>query len=48
MTKPKVVILMSASGKLVCTGSKTEKEAYEAVYRLKSILEKKHHHSSLQ
>jgi len=39
MTEPKVVILMFASGKLVCTGAKTEKEVYEAVYKLKNILE---------
>jgi len=35
MTESKVVILMFASGKLVCTGAKTEKEVYEAVYKLK-------------
>ena len=40
MTKPKVVILMFASGKLVCTGAKSEREVYEAVYKLKDILEK--------
>ncbi|MCL7386315.1 MAG: TATA-box-binding protein [Thaumarchaeota archaeon] len=39
MDSPKVVILMFASGKLVCTGAKTEKEVYEAVYKLKRILE---------
>ena len=39
MSKPKVKILMFASGKLVCTGAKTEKEVYEAVYKLKNILE---------
>ena len=39
MQEPKVVILMFASGKLVCTGAKTEKEVYEAVYKLKNILE---------
>lgn len=39
MTDPKVVILMFASGKLVCTGAKTEKEVYDAVYKLKKILE---------
>jgi len=39
MTEPKVVILMFASGKLVCTGAKTEKEVYEAAYKLKNILE---------
>jgi TATA binding protein of transcription factor TFIID len=30
MSNPKVVILMFASGKLVCTGAKYEKEVYEA------------------
>ena len=35
----KIVILMFASGKLVCTGAKTEKEVYEAVYKLENILE---------
>jgi len=30
---------MFASGKLVCTGAKTEKEVYDAVYKLKKILE---------
>ncbi|MEM4539753.1 MAG: TATA box-binding protein, partial [Candidatus Korarchaeota archaeon] len=39
MSAPKVVILMFASGKLVCTGAKTEKEVYDAVYKLKKILE---------
>ncbi|MCD6470283.1 TATA box-binding protein, partial [Candidatus Bathyarchaeota archaeon] len=39
MMEPKVVILMFASGKLVCTGAKTEREVYEAVYKLKKILE---------
>ena len=39
MTEPKVAILMSASGKLVCTGAKNEKEVYEVVYKLKEILE---------
>lgn len=41
MGQPKVVILMFASGKLVCTGAKYEKEVYEAVYKLKEILEQK-------
>jgi len=39
MMEPKVVILMFASGKLVCTGAKTEKEVHDAVYKLKLILE---------
>lgn len=41
MQGPKVVILMFASGKLVCTGAKFEKEVYEAVNKLKGILEEK-------
>jgi transcription initiation factor TFIID TATA-box-binding protein len=41
MMEPKVVILMFASGKLVCTGAKTEKEVHDAVYKLKLILEEK-------
>lgn len=39
MMEPKVVILMFASGKLVCTGAKYEREVYEAVYKLKRVLE---------
>ena len=39
MMAPRVVILMFASGKLVYTGAKTEREVYEAVYKLKKILE---------
>ena len=39
MGSPEVVILMFASGKLVCTGAKTEREVYEASYKLKRILE---------
>jgi len=39
MNEPKVVILLFASGKLVCTGAKKEKEVYEAVNKLQGILE---------
>ena len=39
MGSPEVVILMFVSGKLVCTGAKTEREVYEASYKLKRILE---------
>jgi len=39
MIELKLLILMFASGMLVCTGAKTEKEVYEAVYKLKKILE---------
>lgn len=41
MEQPKVVILMFASGKLVCTGAKYEREVYEAVQKLREILEEK-------
>ncbi|MEM2909896.1 MAG: TATA-box-binding protein [Nitrososphaerota archaeon] len=41
MEQPKVVILMFASGKLVCTGAKYEREVYEAVQKLKEKLEEK-------
>ena len=39
MGEPKVVILLFASGKLVCTGAKHEDEVYEAVNKLQGILE---------
>ncbi|MEM0444970.1 MAG: TATA-box-binding protein [Nitrososphaerota archaeon] len=38
MSSPKVVILMFASGKLVCTGAKYEKEVYEAIKMLRNEL----------
>jgi transcription initiation factor TFIID TATA-box-binding protein len=38
MSSPKVVILMFASGKLVCTGAKYEKEVYEAIRILRNEL----------
>ena len=38
---PKTVILLFASGKLVCTGGKTEKDVYRAVNNLHSMLEEK-------
>ena len=41
MVDPKVVILIFASGKLVCTGGKTEKDVYRAVNQLHSMLEEK-------
>jgi len=40
MDEPKVVILLFASGKLVCTGAKNEEAVYEAVKRLQETLEK--------
>lgn len=39
MVEPKVVILLFASGKLVCTGAKKESEVYDAVNKLHEILE---------
>ena len=40
MDEPKVVILLFASGKLVCTGAKREEDVYDAVNRLHERLEK--------
>jgi len=40
MDEPKVVILLFASGKLVCTGAKTEQDVYDAVQKLHEGLEK--------
>ncbi len=39
MAEPKVVILLFASGKLVCTGGKKEQDTYEAVDKLHALLE---------
>ncbi len=39
MDEPKTVILLFASGKLVCTGAKKEEEVYRAVKKLHAILE---------
>ena len=41
MADPKTVILLFASGKLVCTGGKTEADVYKAVQNLQLTLEKK-------
>ncbi|MEM1525380.1 MAG: TATA-box-binding protein [Nitrososphaerales archaeon] len=41
MTDPKTVILLFASGKLVCTGAKKEVEVYKAVNNLHNLLEQK-------
>jgi len=41
MIDPKTVILIFASGKLVCTGAKTEKDVYRSVNNLHSLLEEK-------
>ncbi|MCK5627920.1 TATA-box-binding protein [Candidatus Bathyarchaeota archaeon] len=39
MSDPKVVILLFASGKLVCTGAKKEQYVYDAVEKLHILLE---------
>jgi transcription initiation factor TFIID TATA-box-binding protein len=41
MDEPKVVILLFASGKLVCTGAKKEQDVYVAVEKLHVLLEEK-------
>ena len=41
MDDPKVVILIFASGKLVCTGAKKEAEVHRAVAKLQETLEEK-------
>jgi transcription initiation factor TFIID TATA-box-binding protein len=41
MDEPKVVILLFASGKLVCTGAKREQDVYDAVSKLHKELEEK-------
>jgi transcription initiation factor TFIID TATA-box-binding protein len=39
MDEPKVVMLIFASGSLVCTGAKQEQDVYDAVHKLHVILE---------
>ena len=39
MNEPKVVILIFASGNLVCTGAKKEQDVYDAVHKLHVSLE---------
>jgi transcription initiation factor TFIID TATA-box-binding protein len=41
MLDPKTVILIFASGKLVCVGAKKETEVYRSVHNLHAILEEK-------
>ena len=41
MLDPKTVILVFASGKLVCTGAKTESDVYRSVNILHNLLEEK-------
>jgi transcription initiation factor TFIID TATA-box-binding protein len=39
MDEPKVVILLFASGNLVCTGARREQDVHDAVHKLHVILE---------
>jgi len=41
MIYPKTVILIFSTGKLVCTGAKTEKDVFRSVHNLHSTLEEK-------
>lgn len=41
MVDPKTAILIFSSGKLVCTGGKTEEDVYRSVNNLHSLLEEK-------
>ena len=41
MLDPKTVILVFSSGKLVCTGGKTEEDVYRSVNNLHNLLEEK-------
>jgi len=41
MIDPKTVILLFASGKLVCTGAKNESDVYRSVHNLHALLEEK-------
>jgi transcription initiation factor TFIID TATA-box-binding protein len=41
MEEPRTVILLFATGKLVCTGAKKEQDVYDAVHKLHTNLEEK-------
>ena len=41
MLEPKTVILLFASGKLVCTGAKKEEDVYRSIHNLHVLLEEK-------
>jgi transcription initiation factor TFIID TATA-box-binding protein len=41
MDEPKVVILLFATGRLVCTGAKKEQEVHDAVHKLHASLEER-------
>lgn len=40
MEDPKIVMLIFSSGKLICTGAKSEKDLIKAVEKLKGIIKK--------
>ncbi|MHA2313956.1 MAG: TATA-box-binding protein [Candidatus Hermodarchaeia archaeon] len=40
MSEPRVVILVFASGKIVCTGAKREEDVYESITKLRDRLER--------
>ena len=44
MLDPKTVILLFASGKLVCTGAKKESDVYRSVHNLACITRRKKSH----
>ena len=41
MINPKTVLLLFASGKLVCTGAKKESDVYKSVHNIHALLEEK-------
>jgi len=41
MPHPKTVLLLFASGKLVCTGGKKESDVYKSVHNIHALLEEK-------
>jgi len=41
MIDPKTVLLLFASGKLVCTGAKKESDVYKSVHNINALLEEK-------
>jgi len=41
MVNPKTVLLLFASGKLVCTGAKKESDVYKSVHNIHAVLEDK-------
>ena len=41
MIDPKTVLLLFASGKLVCTGAKKESDVYKSVHNIHALLEEK-------